>query len=158
MYYWSTVKIATIKLSKGDHTIRLRPTGNAIMNTDYFSLEKAGTVTENSEPLVINERDGSGTVIGENDAIYLSAGEKLGDISGVPDGPFLHYTLIYLRVYDYTNTSGLAPFYMEVPITEENISGIDYSKTGKQTATVSFTAPSGTKYSAQFNVIITQAA
>ena len=158
MYYWSTVKIATIKLSKGDHTIRLRPTGNAIMNTDYFSLEKAGTVTENSEPLVINERDGSGSVIGENDAIYLSAGEKLGDISGVPDGPFLHYTLIYLRVYDYTNTSGLAPFYMEVPITEENISGIDYSKTGKQTATVSFSAPSGTKYSAQFNVIITQAA
>ena len=158
MYYWSTVKIATIKLTAGMHTIRLRPTGLASMNTDYFSLEKAGTVTENSEPLVINERDGSGSVIGENDAIYLNAGEKLGDISRVPDGPFLHYTLIYLRVYDYTNTSGLAPFYMEVPITEENISGIDYSKTGKQTATVSFTAPSGTEYSAQFNVIITQAA
>ena len=158
MYYWSTVKIATIKLTAGTHTIRLRPTGAVSMNTDYFSLEKAGTSTADSEPLIINERDGSGSVIGENDAIYLSAGEKLGDISGVPDGPFLHYTLIYLRVYDYTNTSGLAPFYMEVPITEENISGIDYSKTGKQTATVSFTAPSGTEYSAQFNVIITQAA
>ena len=158
MYYWSTVKIATIKLTAGTHTIRLRPTGAVSMNTDYFSLEKAGTSTAESEPLVINERDGSGSVIGENDAIYLNAGEKLGDISEVPDGPFLHYTLIYLRVYDYTNTSGLAPFYMEVPITEENISGIDYSKTGKQTATVSFTAPSGTEYTAQFNVIITQAA
>ena len=158
MYYWSTVKIATIKLTAGTHTIRLRPTGAVSMNTDYFSLEKAGTSTAESEPLVINERDGSGSVIGENDAIYLNAGEKLGDISGVPDGPFLHYTLIYLRVYDYTNVSGRAPFYMEVPITEENISGIDYSKTGKQTATVSFTAPSGTEYTAQFNVIITATA
>ncbi|HIW03451.1 MAG TPA: hypothetical protein H9692_01875, partial [Firmicutes bacterium] len=62
MYYWSTVKIATIRLTAGKHTIRLRPTGLASMNTDYFSLEKAGTVTENSEPLVINERDGSGSV------------------------------------------------------------------------------------------------
>ena len=158
MYYWSTVKIATIKLTAGTHTIRLRPTGAVPMNTDYFFLEKAGTSTAESEPLIINERDGSGSVIGENDAIYLNAGEKLGDISGVPEGPFLHYTLIYLRVYDYTNLSGLAPFYMEVPITEENISGIDYSKTGKQTATVSFTAPSGTEYTAQFNVIITATA
>ena len=155
MYYWSTVKIATIKLSKGDHTIRLRPTGNAIMNTDYFSLEKAGTTTAASEPLIINERDGSGSVIGENDAIVLEGGEKLGDITKIPEGPFLHYTLLYLRLYDYKNLSDKSPFYEEVPITEEDISGIDYTKAGKQTATVNFTAPNGTEYSAQFNVIIT---
>ena len=158
MYYWSTVKIATIKLTAGTHTIRLRPTGAAPMNTDYFFLEKAGTSTAESKPLVINERDGSGSVIGENDAIYLSAGEKLGDITGIKEGPFLHYTLLYLRIFDYKNTDELSAFYTEVPITEEDISGIDYSQTGKQTATVSFTAPSGTKYTAQFNVIITQAA
>ena len=155
MYYWSTVKIATIRLTAGTHTIRLRPTGNVSMNTDYFALEKAGTSTAASDPLVINERDGSGSVIGEEDAIFIPGGEKLGDISGVPNGPFLHYTLIYLRLYDYTNLSGRSPFYMEVPITEEDISGIDYTKAGKQTATVNFTAPNGKKYTAQFNVIIT---
>ncbi len=160
-YYWSTIKIATIKLNKGTNTIRLRPTGNAHINTDYFALEAAGTSTAASEPLVINERDSSGAVLSGDAAVTLEYGEKLSDITGIPEGEiFKHYTLLYARIYDYEDIYGYSAFYTEVPITEEDITSIDYSKTGEQTVTAVVKSPkqsngtAGTSYTLTFKVII----
>ena len=154
MYFWTTAKLGTFELQKGDNVIRFRPTGNSnVPNIDYFEVQKEGS-TSAEELKVINERGGEGVVLNDT-PVYIKQGEKLGDITGIgaeyPD----HYTLLYLRTFDYVDKDGNKAFIEEIPITEEMISGIDYGKLGEQVATVNYTSPSGKSYTATFNVVIT---
>ena len=156
MYYWTTVKLGTFALKKGDNVIRLQPTGQAtVPNIDYFEWQKEGTSVE-KETEVVDERSGSGVVLGADNAVYIKKGEKLGDITGIAAEYTVQYTLIYLRISNYKDKFGNTAFLMEVPVLEEMITGIDYEKTGEQTATIHYTAPDGTSVSKTFRVVITE--
>lgn len=154
MYFWTTAKLGTFELKKGDNVIRFRPTGEAnVPNIDYFEVQKEGS-TSAEELKVVNERSGEGVVLNDT-PVYIKQGEKLGDITGIsaewPD----HYTLLYLRTFDYVDKDGNKAFIQEIPITEEMITGIDYDTLGDQVATVNYTSPSGQEYTTTFNVVIT---
>lgn len=169
-FWWNDAKVATFSLKKGTNTIRLmrnNPLAESSLALDYFSVVKKDSLasdvkilstrnnvkyTDEGQP-TRNRLGESMVTIGEDDTIYLSEGEKLSTISRTPADHPCHYSLRYLRLPDGKN----------VPITDENVTGIDYTKKGENTATVTVKSPlnNGAEidgetqtYTAQFKVTI----
>lgn len=158
-FFWSVVKLSTVTLTEGTHTITLDAEWDDNVNVDYFAFEKSETdETEPPAPAILNEREGQGVLLGENDSVYIEKGTKLGDIVGIPETNGLdHYTLLYLRVYRYKDNGGRIARYTDIPVTEEMISGLDYKKTGVQAVTVTYQPPAGgSPYTVGLNVTITE--
>lgn len=170
MYFWTFANLGTYTLKKGENVIRLQPTGDSSSpNIDYFEVRKAATSdVADGTTSVTSVRKGEAVALDDDTPLYLSLGTKLGDITGMADSyaskvegdstvyPVTeHYTLVYLRVYGYVAADGTKVFMAAVPVTEEMITGIDYTQAGEYTASVSYTVPGKATYTASFKVIIT---
>ena len=139
MFWWNVVNIGTYSLTKGDNEIKITMPNGLGGNIDYFEVVNKGEIHETQ---LFSMREGSRVNLSTN-PIYLKYGEKLIDKVATPIGHPCKYTLIYLRLDDGC----------EIPVTEDLMNEIDYTKTGEQEVNITFTKKEKT-YNASFKIII----
>lgn len=139
LFWWNMVNIGTYSLTKGDNEIKITMPNGLGGNIDYFEVVNKGEIHETQ---LFSMREGSRVNLSTN-PIYLKYGEKLIDKVATPIGHPCKYTLIYLRLDDGC----------EIPVTEDLMNEIDYTKTGEQEVNITFTKKEKT-YNASFKIII----
>lgn len=151
MYYWTMVKLGTVYLEKGENVLRVKFDNNA-PNIDYFMVQGVNAATPEGAQVInlrnaYNKNAAKETVMGANDAVTVQLGKTLGSLTADKDER-IGYTGMWLRIPDYTYNRYNA-YMADVPITDDMISGVNYSETGTYTATVTYSG-----YTATFTVVV----
>lgn len=122
---WSTARVETVHLKKGQNTVKFRYTRGSGGYVDYFYLQPT-TGTDEQTAGIFAARNGKFIQLGGEKYFILTKGQKLSSFTNTPENHLVQYTNIFYRF-----ESGF-----EINVTENMISGIDYNKTGLQTVTV----------------------
>ena len=140
MFWWSSCKLGTFELNKGDNEIRVYMNSKVEANIDCFEVTYVGEGTANASIFSMRTK-GKQSLNGK--VLYLNKGERLTDIVKTPANHPVKYTLLYLRT-----SSG-----KEIPVLESMLDGkIDYEKIG-EAQLIEVTDPVS-KESASFTLVI----
>lgn len=125
MFWWSSCKLGTFELQKGDNEIRVYLTSKIEANIDCFEVTYADEGSAGASIFSMRTREKQSL---NGKTLYLAKGEKLTDLVKTPAKHPVKYTLLYLRT-----SKG-----KDIPVLESMLEGkVDYNKVGEaQTVTV----------------------
>lgn len=142
---YTTARIATVHLNKGENIVKFRYIHGNGGFVDNFYL-KPTTGTDVQENAVFAIREGVVVDLSGDNFITVNMSEKVSTYTKTSSDHLVQYTNIFYR---FSNG-------FELNITEDMISGINYRKTGLQTATVKTGTFYGESATFTFNVLIVE--
>ncbi len=173
-YYWTDVSVGTVKLEEGENVIYVKAAkSTTIPNIDYFYVK--GFTTAEEKITVVNTRNTFKTSLAthnevaktQDEAFLIKKGVALKElfkytatvdgniVSGYPN----NMTGLYMIIPDMTYKASNKTYTQttKVPVTEDMITGLDYSVAGAQSATITYGEHSVQAYFRVFEPIVIEA-
>lgn len=150
MFYWTDAKIATITLEAGENEIRIMGAAQTIPNVDYFYVKGATNLLDDNSVVNMRNTFGQSASVGTRvdtslaNAAVLEKDEKLSQLYYV-ENQVINITGLWMNIPDYRYSVDNKTYVQacKVPVTEDMISGLDYSVGGLQTATITYSNACG---------------
>ncbi|HBK02231.1 MAG TPA: hypothetical protein DDY77_04290, partial [Clostridiales bacterium] len=154
-YYWTDASIGTITLEEGENVIYVKAAkSTTIPNIDYFYVK--GFTTAEEKITVVNTRNTFKTSLATHNEVAKTQDESFLIKKGVALKELFKYTAtvdgnivsgypnnmtgLYMIIPDMTYKASNKTYTQttKVPVTEDMITGLDYSVAGAQSATITY--------------------